>query len=244
MQQSKPSSDAERPDENPYAPPKAEISSAVEEGKTDEAGSQRQKHLRRETCIRITGLLSLILATIVLLSFGLGTLYEFQKTATGEVAIEAWIYRRWVARMATVNSLAFVATVTSWGLFQLRNWGRWALTIVLLVPFPILLFSLLLRNCSEAATAQESVDSIGLIALSIVLALSCTPQLFLLWSPKGRTVFSAGYRKIIEQTPKLRGGCLGFLQALLIIPASFASYLVLMVTTLNTLVILGLIRSF
>jgi hypothetical protein len=186
----------------------------------------------------------LILAAIVLLGFGLGTLYEFQRTSTGEGAIEAWIYRRWLARMATVNSLALLAAVTSWGLFQLRNWGRWALTIVLLVPLPILLFSLLFHDRSGAATAQESVDSVGLIGLTIVLALSCAPQLFLLWSPKGRTVFSPGYRKVIEQTQDLRRGCLGYLQALLIVPASFASYLVLMVTALNTLVVLGLIRSF
>jgi hypothetical protein len=242
MQQTKPSPDADPPRENPYAPPAAEESSAVNDGNTDEAGSQRQKHLRRETCIRITGLLSLILAVAVLLSFGLGTHYELQKTLTGERDIEPWMYRRWIARMATVNSLAFVATVTSWGLFRLRNWGRWALTLVSVVPLPIVICSWLIGTRSADPTVQDY--SVSSIALTIVSALSCTPQLFLLWAPKGDMVFSPGYRKIIEQTPELRGGCLGFLQALLFIITSLVSYIVLMVAMLNTLMILGLIRSF
>jgi hypothetical protein len=244
MQPGERSPDDGRPDENPYAPPTAELSSALDVEKTDEAGGQRQKHLRRETCIRATGLLCFITAAIVLLTFGLGSLYELQKTSTGERTIEPWMFRRWIARMATVNSLALIAAVTSWGLFQLRSWGRSAVTILSVVPLPVLLCSWLLRDRSFDPMAQGSVDSIGLIALLAASTLSCTPQLFLLWSPKGGTLFSPGYRKIIDQTPELRGGFLGFLQALLFIPTSFVSYVVLMVTMLNTLVMLGVIRSF
>jgi hypothetical protein len=244
MQQSMPPSDAERPVENPYAPPRALESPAATTTESSQARSHRQQHLRRESCIRATGLLCFIVGVIVLLSFGLGTLSELRKLSSGERDIDPWIYRRWIARMATVNSLAFIATVTSWGLFQLRNWGRWSVTIISVIPVPILLCSWLVHGSSGDPSIQESLDSFGSIALSIVSALSCAPQLFLLWSPKGKTVFSPGYQEIMQQTPDLRGGCLGFLQALLMIPASCTSYFVLMMTTLNTLVIFGLIRSF
>jgi hypothetical protein len=244
MQQSMPPSDAERPVENPYAPPRAFESPAATTTESSHARSQRQQHLRRESCIRATGLLCLIVGVILLVSFGLGTLAELRKFPSGERDIDPWLYRRWIARMATVNSLALIAAVTSWGLFQLRNWGRWTLTIISVIPVPILLCSGLIHESSGDPAFQESLDSFGSIALSVVSALSCAPQVFLLWSPKGKTVFSPGYREIIKQTPDLRGGCLGSLQALLIVPASCTSYFVLMMTTLNTLVLLGLIRSF
>ncbi len=90
---------------------------------------------------------------------------------------------------------------------------------------------------------QESLDSVGSLALSVVSVLASVPQLFFLWSPRGKTIFSAGYREIIEETPDRRGGCLAYLKALIVIAASFTSYVVLMIAILNTLVVLGLIRS-
>ena len=122
MQQSMPPSDPERPVENPYAPPRALESPAATRKESSQTRSQRQQHLRREACIRATGLVCFVLGVIVLLSFGLGTLSELRKLSSGERDIDPWIHRRWIARMATVNSLAFIATATSWGLFQLRNW--------------------------------------------------------------------------------------------------------------------------
>jgi hypothetical protein len=242
MQKSTPPSDAERPVDNPYAPPRANESPATTE--SSQARSQRQKHLRRESCIRATGLLCLIVGVLLLVSFGWGVLSELRKLSSGERDIDPWIYRRWIARTATESSLAFIAAVTSWGLFQLRNWGRLTLTIISVIPVPILLCSCLVRGSSGDPSFQESLDPFGSIALSVMSALSCAPQLFLLWSPKGTMVFSPGYREIIQQTPDVRGGCFGFLHALLIIPVSCTSYCVLMMATMNTLVILGLIRSF
>ncbi len=243
MQESVPPSDGERPVVNPYAPPAALDGPPATTLESSPARRQRQQHLRRESCIRATGLLCLIAGVIVLGSFGLGLFAELRKLSSAP-EVDRWVYRRWIARMATVDSLAFIATVTSWGLFQLRNWGRWAVTIIAVIPVPILLCSWLVQRSAGNPSIQESFDSFGSIALSVVAGLSSAPQLFLLWSPKGKTVFSTRYQEIIQQTPDLRGGCLGSLQALLIFPASCASYLVLMMTTLNTLVIFGLIRSF
>ena len=84
MLQSKPPSDAERTVENPYAPPRALESPATATAETSQARSQRQQHLRRESCIRATGLVCLIVGVLVLLSFGLGTLSELGKLRSGE----------------------------------------------------------------------------------------------------------------------------------------------------------------
>jgi hypothetical protein len=238
------SSDADGPDDNPYAPPRAQETPPASDAQADHLQVQRRQHLNRERCIRVTGLLCLAVAVIVLLSFGLGTLSELRKLPSDERELEQWMNRRWVARMATVNSLALIATVTNWGLFQLRSWGRWVATIVSVIPVPILVCTWLIGDRTGDPTVRESLDSFGLIALAMVSAISCIPQFFLLWSPKGRMVFSPAYRRIVLLTPNQREGCLGLLQALLIFAASCTSYFVLMMATLNTLVILGLIRSF
>jgi hypothetical protein len=237
-------SDAESPEVNPYAPPRAQVTPTDDDAENEQLRIQRRRYFTRESCIRATGLVCFAVAVIALLVFLLGTLSEYRKASSDELDIEQWMYRRWVARMATINSLAFIATVTSWGLFRLRNWGRWAVTIVSLFPTPILLCYWLFGDHTGDPAVRESLNSVGLIALMITSVLSFIPQLYFLWSPKGRMVFSPGYRSIILLTPDQRGGCLGFLQAFLFFPAICTSYLVLMMTTLNSLVILGLIRSF
>jgi hypothetical protein len=244
MQQSKPSSDGERQDD-PYAPPRAETGQAIEEKETDQAATQRRKHLRRESCIRVTGQLCLIIAVIVFLTFGLGTLSELRRLgSSGEEAIEPWMHRRWVARMTSVISLALIAAVTSWGLFRLRNWGRWALTILTTLPVPALLCGWLLLPRAPKPGLEQSPDLGGLLLLWVMSTLSSVPSLFLMWSPKGRMVFSSGYRETIRQMPDLRPGCSGFLPTLLAVPAGFLSYSLLMVTVLMSMVMLGLIDDF
>jgi hypothetical protein len=242
MRQSEPSPDAGQPDVNPYAPPKVELIPELDNQPADQAESQRKAHLLRESCIRVTGLLCLIMAVIVLLTFGLGSLYELRRDALSGEEIEPWKHQRWIARMTSVISLAVIAAVTSWGLFRLRNWGRWALTIVTVLP-------VLASFCSwqwltRTGKPYDPDDFMRLVVLSVMSILASLPSLFLLWSPKGRMVFSAGYRETVRQTPALRPGFLGFVPALLTVPAGFASYSLLMVTVFMILVMLGLIRSF
>ena len=125
-----------------------------------------------------------------------------------------------------------------------KELGRWALTIVTTLPIPALFCGWLLLPRTANPAVEESPDLVGLIAMSVVSALSSLPSLFLVWSPKGRMVFSPGYRQTIRQTPELRPGCSGFLPTLVAVPAVLVSYLMLLVTVLTILVMLGLIRSF
>jgi hypothetical protein len=241
MPQSESSRHDEQLDENPYAPPMADIKPAADEAGTDQAGNQRTKHLRRESCIRVTGLFGLILAGLVVLSFGLGSLSELYRQ--DEEGIPSWMFRRWVARMICLISISVLAFVTNWGLFRLRNWGRWGLTISTMLPVPVLVGGWILQNLNANPGLQESLDSGGLTALSVMSALSCPLLLFIMWSPKGEMVFSPEYSEIIRQTPRSRPGCFGILAALAFAFAELISFTVLLMTVLSIMAMLELIRS-
>jgi NADH:ubiquinone oxidoreductase subunit H len=111
------------------------------------------------------------------------------------------------------------------------------------VPVPVLLGGWLLLNRTESPELRESLESSGLIALSVMSALSCPLLLFLTWSSKSKYVFLPGYRDTIRQTSHLRPGYSGILAAMLIVPAMFASYFALLMTLLSILALLDFIRS-
>jgi hypothetical protein len=240
MPQIEPISSAERPDENPYAPPSEDRRASVDEKATDGLANLRTKHLRRESCIRLSALIGLILAGFVGLTFGVGSLFELYRQEEG---IELLSDRRWVARMICVISIAILAFVTNWGLFRLRNWGRWALTIVTTLPLPVLICAWLLLNRTANPEIQESIDPVGLTIVSMISALPYTLLLFLMWSPKGRIVFSPEYRETIRQTPHARSGCSGVFVAVVAVSAALFSYFVLLMSVLAILAMIGLIRS-
>jgi hypothetical protein len=241
MPQNDPTRHGDRPDENPYAPPRTEISPTVVEKAPDDVGKQRTKHLRRESSIRVAGLLGLILAGFVVLTFGLGALSELYRQE--DEGYEPWMYRRWIARMISVISIAVLAFVTNWGLFRLRNWGRWALTIELMLPIPAFVCGWLLRSVTSDPGLQGMVNPAGLTTVSVMSALSCPLLLFLMWSPRGEIVFSPEYSEIIRRTPGSRPGCSGIVPALAVLSAELASYFVLLLIMLSVLLILGVIRS-
>jgi hypothetical protein len=157
--------------------------------------------------------------------------------------VEPWRYRRWVARMSGVISIAVLAFVTNWGLFRLRNWARWALTLAATLPVPALVCVWFLLNSNANPEAQESLNTADLTVLFVMSALSCPPLLFLMWSPRGEMVFSPQYSQTIRQTPGLRSGCSGTFAALAAVSAEAIAYLVLLLTVLSILLMLGLIRS-
>jgi hypothetical protein len=153
------------------------------------------------------------------------------------------MYWRWVARLISVISIAVLALVTSWGLFRLRNWGRWALTIVTTLPVPALVCGWLLRSATQNPGLQGMINPAGLTTVSVMAALSWPLLLFLMWSPKGEMVFSPEYSEIIRRTPGSRPGCSGIVPALAVLSAELASYFVLLLIMLSVLLILGVIRS-
>jgi hypothetical protein len=235
---------SEQPNDNPYAAPKAEIRPLPEATGSVTDEGPKKRHLRRETSLRVGGLFGLIVACLVILAFGLGILSEIRRfdSLSGEGG-EPWLYQRWVVRMTGVMSLAVLAATSCWGLFRLRNWGRWTLTIVTVLPIPALLCGWFLLNRTTNPTLQATLNPGGLTALSVMSVPSCSLLLSLMWSPKGRTVFEFGYVKAIRKGPHERAGCLAIIVAFGVALAGLASYIVLLITALSILVILGLIHS-
>ena len=241
MPEIKPDSPAERPDENPYAAPEVERTPAPDGDETDPVWSQRTKHLRRESCIRVTGLIGLIFAGFVLLAFGGGMLVEIFRQE--EEGIELWMHRRWMARMIGVSSIAILAFVASLGLFRLQNWGRWTLTIMATLPVPAIVCAWLFENRTANPGVQDGLETANFAVLFVMSALSSPLLLFLMWSPRGQTVFSSEYAETIRQTPGSRPGCSGIFPALAAVFAELISCLVFLLTALSLLVLLGVIRS-
>ncbi len=241
MAQGDPLGGGEWPGDNPYAPPQAPILPAVDEKPTDQDWNQRTKHLRRESCIRIAGLFGVLLAGFVVLVFGLVLIVEFYGQEEDE--IPSWMYRRWVARLISVISIAVLAFVTNWGLFRLRGWGRWALTVSTTLPVPVLFCGWILLINTPSTGGQESVNPAGLTTLSVMSALSCPLLLYVMWSSSGQMAFSPGKSESIRRTLASRAGCSSIFAALVVLSAESVSYVVMLVIVLTMLAKLELIRS-
>jgi hypothetical protein len=243
MPETEPPNGDQQPEPNPYAPPQTDLGPAAAEWETDPDGDLRRTHLRREASIRVAGLFGSILAGLVAITFGLGTLSESFQTSVGEKDLPPWMFWRWVARMICVISIAVIAFATNWGLFRLRNWGRWALAIGTTLPVPALVCGWVLATRTLNPELQESINTGRLTALSIMSALSCSVLLFFLWSPRGETVFSPEYGETIRRTPGARAGCSGILAALVVVSAELFAYTALLMTVLSILAMLEVIRS-
>jgi hypothetical protein len=244
MRKGKPSPAAERPDEDGHPAPGAQIGLPVVQLEFDDPASVRHEYLRRESCIRATGLLSLILAVVVILTFGLGSLYELQRQPLpGEGEIPPWMFERWVFRMTILIAVALVAAVTSWGIYGLKNWGRWALLVATALPPPALLCCSQLTHLAANQDFRKSNRAADTVTVSAVSAVPFALILLVMWTPRGKMIFSRAYCAAIRETPELRPGCTAMLPAALIVPAVFVSYLLLLMTALTVLAMLGVIRS-
>jgi hypothetical protein len=221
---------------NPYAAPQADIRHAAQ---SEDVGAGSHGRLRREAIVRLAGLLGLIAAVVLFLAFSLGTLSELQH-AVDDVG---WRFERWVVRMASVLALAALAIAIDWGLLGLRNWARLALTVVTLLPVPALALAWLLLGLTRHPRLAESVSAFGLTVVSVMSGLSCSVLLSVMWSPKGRTVFSPDYAETLDRKVRLGPGCLGVGSAFVFLLAEFGSFVVLLMTVLTLAAVSGTIRS-
>lgn len=241
MQQTNPPSDGERWDD-PYQPPQVKTNPATEQKENDQAERQRNLHLLRESSIRLTGLLGMIMAVCAALLF---TLYVydlfyhpdvFDKNGSAPLTAPPWFLP------TSFFLLLMIEGATSWGIYRLRNWGRWGLTIVTSFPVLIILCGWFLLKIVGNQAIRKLIDQVSLSIYFVISGLCCTLLLFLMWSSEGRTVFSPGYCEIMRQTPRLRPGCSGIGLAFLAGLAEFISYILFFLSVLSALVMLGLIQ--
>src|SRR4051812_31830654 len=120
------------PDLDPYFVPESD-------GLKDDAkwAPPREEDIRRdllptEAAFRVAGTIGMVLGASVFVIFAVpvsGMLREAGEPG-GILLGEDWRWRRWVARMASVLTLAVVGAVTSWGLRRRRPWTRWSLIVL------------------------------------------------------------------------------------------------------------------
>jgi hypothetical protein len=231
MSQSNPSADGERQDDNPYAPPRTEIRPGVESQDTDERPCGISRQPRREIALRIGGLFGFIIAIVIALGFCYGTLLRFRNSDGGR-GIEAGTSQGSLA-LAGIVSLSIIAAVTSWGVFRLKNWGRWALTITTMLTAPALLCVGLLVTYTAKPGFKGTFNYNVFNVFCVMSLLSSSVLVLLMWSPKGRIVFSPGYKESIRQTPRLRDRCAGLILGLLTALAGLISYFAILLTVLT-----------
>ena len=229
----RPSGEAER---NPYASPEVGLEPAAPDG------GRPGGYYRREFLFRLGGILGLILAALVSLAFGLGTYSVYRKLVVLEGGTFDWgLHREWLARMACVILACLVAAVTNWGLIRLRGWGRWALTLVVVVPLPVLSLGRIVLGLATGREFAEGLDPVGLAVIGAVVVLDWLTLLSLLWSPKGRAIFSAGHARTVRRETDERPGCLGVLGAFAFVIAEGIAFATLVLSAASGLEMMGLV---
>jgi hypothetical protein len=235
MAHSDPSGGAERQADNPYAPPQAEIGPQVDERETVAGANQLARQPTREIAFRLGGLLGFILAIVVILAFGYGILARVRDANDfGGRGIELGMPQTWIV-LASVISLSTIATATSWGMFRLQNWARWALTIAATLSVPTLFCVGFLAHQTVKPGFRENFNYNAFTVFCVMSLLSCLMLLFLMWSPIRRTVFSPGYRNLARQMPNVRQGCFGLILAVIVVLAGSMSYFALLLSLLTIL---------
>ncbi len=179
---------------------------------------------RREATIRIGGLLIVPPAVLLLLFVA----YH----------VEPWTpdpTEFWTAKLFFVMAVCLLAALTGWGLFELRRWSRWALSIAAtaLTPVSVYVLSLYFRIIRE-----NDVWMVELTAL--IAATSWIPLLLILWSPNGRTVFAPEYRRVVGK--RQWGGWLGVVGAVFFAGLQLIAYFSVILGTFYLLMVSGFAR--
>jgi hypothetical protein len=184
----------------------------------------------------MTGLLSLSLTAIAVLIMGYLTYDDLRHDR-----IPLTVYSTSIVFVA-LALLVVASAGTGWGLYRLRNWARWGLTILAtLPPVSLIVCWILIYQVSDRPWdhAPPQWRLAWLIGLTLI---TCLPQLIVMWAPKSCVVFSKGYQFTIVQTPELRTRWWAVLPALLLAPAALLSCVWLVATVFFMSVMLGIVR--
>jgi hypothetical protein len=206
----------------------------------------RRDLLPTEASFRVAGTMGMVLGASVFVVFAVpvsGMLHGAGEP--GGVLLEAdWLWRRWVARMASVLTLAVVGTITGWGLSRLRPWARWALIVLGAVPPLSLAAGLGLRARVAGPGVRELSDLPGLACVAMLVVLASMAAYRAACSRHGRAVLARDYRGLVERTPKLSTTwTAGLRNGAGLALAMFILYWTLLLTLLGVLAACGVIRS-
>jgi hypothetical protein len=206
----------------------------------------RRDLLPTEAAFRVAGTIGMVLGASVFIIFAV-PVSGMLRGAGGPGGIlleEDWLWRRWVARMASVLALAVVGTVMSWGLSRLRPWARWTLIVLGAVPLLVLAASLGLRARGADLVVRELSDPTSMVCIGALVVPASIAAFWAACSRRGRAVLSPYYEGVVARTPKLFPRlATGRLAGLGLALAMFVLYWALLLMFLGVLTACGVIRS-
>ncbi len=164
----------------------------------------RRDHLPTEATFRVAGTVVMVLGVSIFIIFGVpvsGMLREAWEPG-GILLDKDWLWRRWVAQMASVLTLALVGTVMGWGLRRRRPWARWALIVLGAVPPSAMVAGVGLRAWSANPALRELGDVMTMPCVGVVVFPASIAAYWAACSHHGRAVLGRRYEGVVARTPK------------------------------------------
>lgn len=234
------------PDFDPYFVPEDHGPEGGAKGVPLREEDIRRDLLPTEAAFRVAGTVGMVLGASVFVIFAVpvsGMLREAGEPG-GVLLDEDWRWRRWVARMASILTLAVVGAVTSWGLSRRRPWARWALIVLGAVPPSALVAGLGLRIGVAAPGLRELGDIMTMPCVGVVVFPASIAAYWAACSRRGREVLGPHYEGMVARTPKLSPRLsTGLLAGLGLAGATVILYWTLDLMFLGVLAACGVIRS-
>jgi hypothetical protein len=234
------------PDLDPYFVPEGHGSKGGTKWAPRGEAEIRSDLLPTEAALRVAGTIGMVLSasTFVIFAVPVSGMLREAGGPDGILLVEDWLWRRWVARMASLLTLAVVAAVNCWGLSRLRPWARWPLVALAAVPPLALVAGLGLRAWSADPALRELGDVMTMPCVGLVVYPASIAACWAACSRRGRTVLSPHYEGMVARTPKLSARLTTGLPAgLALALAMLILYWTLLLTFLGALVACGVIRS-
>jgi hypothetical protein len=201
--------------------------------------------LPTEAAFRVAGTAVMVLAAAIFVVSALPVSAMLRRAGEpgGLLLDEGWLLRRWVARVATVLTLAVLASVMGWGLRRRHPWARWALIVLGAVPPLALVVGIWLRALGSHPALREFGEALTHPCVGLVIFASGLSALQAACSRRGRVVLSPHYDGLVARTPKLSPSVRsGLLAGLGLAWAAFFLYWTLVLVVL-CLLAAGVIRS-
>ncbi len=234
------------PDLDPYFVAEGQGPKDGAKGAAPEEADVRRDLLATEAALRIAGTIGMVLGALIFVIFAVPVSSILREAGDpgGILHGEDWVWRRWVARMATVLTLSIVGVATCWGLRRLRPWARWPLIVLGAVPPLALVAGLGLRARSDDPALRALGDAMTMPCVGVFVYPASIAAFWAACGRRGRAVLGPHYDAMVPRTPKLSpdwdAGApagLGLAFALLIL------YWTVMILFLSALVACGVIRT-
>lgn len=234
------------PDLDPYFAPVNHPPKGSTKGSPPGEEEIRRDLLPTETAFRVAGTIAMVLGASVFVLFAVpvsGTLREAGEPG-GVLLGEDWLWRRWVARMASVLTLAVSASVIGWGLRRRRRWARWALIVLGVVPTMALAVGIGSRAAGPETALPGPDDLLRIPIQCLVIFAAGIATYCAACSRRGRAVFDPRYEGVVTRTQKLSPSVMrGLLPGLGLASAMLILCWTILTMFLSVIAEIGVIRS-